>query len=216
MVVLASGEGSTLAAVLDAAQDPAYGARVVAVVTDKDNVGALDHARAHGLATATVRPGDFPTRAHWDEALARTVASFDPGIVLLAGFMRLVGEPSLTRFAGRIVNTHPALLPAFPGAHAVRDAVAAGVKVTGCSIILVDAGVDTGPIVAQAAVAVEDGDTEDVLHARIKDVERSLVAATVGRMAREGWTVSGRHVRMGAAVPADKQTHDQTHDQEDS
>lgn len=196
--MLASGAGTTMRAVIDAAQDPAYGARVVAVVTDNPDAGALDIAREHGLATAVVRLADFADRGQWDEAVARTVASFDPDLVLLAGFMRLLGAPALDRFGGRIVNTHPALLPAYPGPHGVRDALAGGAKVTGCTVILVDAGVDTGPIVAQVAVEVHDDDDEAALHERIKDVERGLVAATLGRMAREGWTVTGRTVRIGA------------------
>ncbi|WP_062518672.1 phosphoribosylglycinamide formyltransferase [Demequina silvatica] len=201
VVVLASGAGSTLRAVLEAAREAAYGARVVGVVTDKDGIGALDIARESGVPTAVVRLADFESRALWDQAIARTVATFDPEIVLLAGFMRLLGAPSLERFGGRILNTHPALLPAYPGAHGVRDALAGGAKVTGCTVIVVDAGVDTGPIVAQAAVEVLDDDTESTLHERIKEVERVLVTATLGRLAREGWTVTGRTVRIGAANP---------------
>ncbi|MFN3867115.1 MAG: phosphoribosylglycinamide formyltransferase, partial [Demequina sp.] len=127
-------------------------------------------------------------------------ARYAPDLVLLAGFMRLVGAPSLTRFGGRIVNTHPALLPSYPGAHGVRDALAGGAKVTGCTVMLVDEGVDTGPIVAQAAVEVWDDDTESSLHERIKSVERGLVATTVGRMAREGWAVDGRRVTLGTVT----------------
>jgi phosphoribosylglycinamide formyltransferase 1 len=126
--------------------------------------------------------------------------------VVLAGFMRLLGAPSLERFGGRIVNTHPALLPSYPGAHGVRDALAGGAKVTGCTVIIVDAGVDTGPIVAQAAVPVEDNDTEESLHERIKVVERNLLADTVGRLVREGWAVSGRTVRIGAAPDISEET----------
>ena len=144
-----------------------------------------------------VRFADFPDRAVWDQAVARTIGSFEPDLVVLAGFMRILGEPSLTRFDGHIINTHPALLPSYPGAHGVRDALAGGAKVTGCTVIIVDAGVDSGPIVAQAAVAVEDNDTEDSLHDRIKVIERELVVNTVGRMVREGWSVDGRAVRIG-------------------
>ncbi|WP_062517664.1 phosphoribosylglycinamide formyltransferase [Demequina gelatinilytica] len=201
VVVLASGTGSILRAVIEAAREEAFGARVVGVVTDKDDAGALAIAREAGIPTAVVRLEDFESRALWDEAVARTLATFDPELVLLAGFMRLLGAPVLDRFGGRIVNTHPALLPAYPGAHGVRDALAGGAKVTGCSVILVDAGVDTGPIVAQAAVEVLDDDTESTLHARIKEVEQVLVARTIGRMAREGWTVTGRSVRFGAPTP---------------
>lgn len=197
LVVLASGTGTTLEAVLAGASDTGFGARVVAVVADRADAPALDLARTAGVATAVVAPPDFADRDQWDAALARTVTSFSPDLVLMAGFMRLVGAPLLDAFDGRLVNTHPSLLPAFPGAHAVRDALAAGVKVTGCTVMLVDAGVDTGPVVAQEAVPVEDDDDEATLHERIKQVERVLVTRTVGRMARDGWTVTGRHVRLG-------------------
>lgn len=187
-----------MAALLDAARSPEFGARVVGVIADTDAAGGLEVARAQGIPTAVVALADFPDRATWDVALAQAIGAFDPTLVVLAGFMRIVGEPSLARWGGRMVNTHPALLPSFPGAHGVRDALAAGVKVSGCTVILVDAGVDTGPILAQEAVPVRDNDTEDSLHARIKDVERALVVTTVGRMVREGWTQEGRVVRLGA------------------
>lgn len=197
MVVLVSGAGSNLAALLVAHTDPAYGARVVAVVSDRAGAGGLEVARAAGVATAVVRPGDFDDRAAWDVALAGTVAVFRPTLVVSAGFMRILGAPFLARFAGRVLNTHPALLPAFPGAHGVRDALAHGVKVTGCTVHLVDAGVDTGPIVAQRAVEVLDDDDEERLHERIKAVERALLVDVVGRIARGGVTVDGRSVRIG-------------------
>lgn len=196
-MILISGAGSTMRAVLEATQSADYGATVVGVISDRADAAGLDIARDAQIPTATVAMADFPDRATWDQAVARTIASFDPDIVLLAGFMRILGAPSLERFGGRIVNTHPALLPSFPGAHGVRDALAGGVKVTGCTVMLVDAGVDTGPIVAQAAVEVWDNDTEESLHERIKQVERTLVALTVGRMAREGWNVDGRRVTLG-------------------
>lgn len=186
-------------AILAATADPAYGARVAAVISDRDDAAGLDIASAAGIPTATVRLADFPDRALWDQAVARTIASFQPDLVMLAGFMRILGGPSLAQFGGRMVNTHPALLPAYPGAHAVRDALADGAKVTGCTVMIVDAGVDTGPIVAQAAVQVEDNDNEESLHERIKAVERDLVVATIGRMVREGWSVDGRTVRLGPA-----------------
>lgn len=179
-----------------AANDATYGASVVAVVADREAPGLLI-AREAGIPTAVVAPADFPDRATWDAALARTVATFNPDIVVLAGFMRIIGAPLLAAYGGRIVNTHPALLPAFPGAKGVADALAAGVKVTGCTVMIVDEGVDTGPILAQKAVDVREDDTEQTLHARIKDVEKDLVVATVGTMAREGWTVSGRTTRLG-------------------
>jgi len=186
-------------AILAATADPAYGARVAAVISDRDDAAGLDIAASAGIPTATVRLADFPDRALWDQAVARTIASFQPDLVMLAGFMRILGGPSLAQFGGRMVNTHPALLPAYPGAHAVRDALADGAKITGCTVMIVDAGVDTGPIVAQAAVHVEDNDNEESLHERIKSVERDLVVATIGRMLREGWSVDGRTVRLGPA-----------------
>jgi phosphoribosylglycinamide formyltransferase-1 len=197
VVVLVSGAGSNLATLLVAHADPAYGARVVAVVSDRAGAGGLEVARAAGVATAVVRPGDFDDRAAWDAALAETVAVFRPTLVVSAGFMRILGAPFLARFAGRVLNTHPALLPAFPGAHGVRDALAHAVKVTGCTVHLVDAGVDTGPIVAQRAVEVLDDDDEEHLHERIKAVERELLVDVVGRIARGGVTVDGRSVRIG-------------------
>jgi len=198
LVILVSGAGTTMQAILEATRDPAYGARVAGVIADRPGIAALDIAEAAGVPTAVVSLTDFPDRATWDEALARTMGSFTPDLVVHAGFMKIVGAPSLERFGGRMVNTHPALLPSFPGAHGVRDALAAGVKVTGCSVIIIDEGVDTGPIVAQAAVEVRDNDSESSLHERIKTVERDLVVHTVGTMVREGWTVDGRVVRLGS------------------
>ena len=199
VVVLVSGAGTNLAALLAAHTDPAYGARVVGVVSNRADAPALARAQAAGVATAVVAPADFPDRPAWDEGLARAVEVFDPELVVLAGFMRILGEPFLLRFGGRILNTHPALLPAFPGAHGVRDALAHGVRVTGCTVHLVDAGVDTGPILAQRAVEIRDDDDEAGLHERIKAVERELVVDVVGRVARGGVTVTGRTARIGSA-----------------
>jgi phosphoribosylglycinamide formyltransferase-1 len=195
--VLVSGGGSNLAALLAAASDPAFGARVVGVLSDDPTAGGLEVASAAGVATAVVRPADFPDRAAWDAALAGAVAVFGPTLVVSAGFMRILGAAFLARFAGRVVNTHPALLPAFPGAHGVRDALAHGVRVTGCTVHLVDEGVDTGPIIAQRAVEVLDDDDETSLHERIKTVERALLVDVVGRIARDGLTVEGRRARLG-------------------
>ena len=139
---------------------------------------------------------DHPDRVAWDVALAEAVAAHRPDLIVSAGFMRVLGAPVLERFPDRIVNPHPALLPAFPGTHAVRDALQHGVKVTGCTLHVVDGGVDTGPIVAQAAVPVQVDDDENRLHERIKTVERRLLVEWVGRMAREGWTVRGRKVTV--------------------
>jgi phosphoribosylglycinamide formyltransferase-1 len=197
LVVLVSGTGSNLAALLAAHDDPAYGARVVAVVADRANIRALEIAREAGIPTAVVSVKDFDDRAAWDAAIAETVAVFSPDLVVLAGFMKLFGATFLGRFGGRIVNTHPALLPSFPGAHGVRDALAYGVKVTGCTVMVVDEGVDTGPILAQATVTVEPDDDEATLHERIKAVERTLLVEWVGRIARGGLRVEGRHAIVG-------------------
>lgn len=194
LVVLVSGTGSNLAALLAAHAEAAYGARVVAVVTDKPNAGALDLAQQAGVPTAVVNPRDFDSRPEWDAALARAVDVFAPDLVVSAGFMRILGANFLERFGGRTINTHPALLPAFPGAHGVRDALAHGVRVTGCTLHLVDAGVDTGPIIAQAAVVIEPDDDEESLHERIKVVERELLVDWVGRIARGTLIVTDRRV----------------------
>ena len=196
MVVLASGNGSTLQALLDAAADPAYGVTVVAVGSDRDGAGALDRARTAGVDTFVCAPAGHADRAGWDVALADRVAALTPDLVVSAGFMRLVGPVFLDRFAGRFVNSHPALLPAFPGMHGPRDALAYGAKVSGATLFVVDGGVDTGPIVAQRAVAVLDGDDEESLHERIKVEERAMLVDVVGRLAREGWTVTGRKVTI--------------------
>ena len=164
--------------------------------TDRDGVRAVERALAAGVEAFTVRLADHPDRASWDAALADELLRHEPDLVVCAGFMRLLGRPVLERFPHRVVNTHPALLPAFPGAHAVPDALAYGVKVTGVTVHLVDEGVDTGPVIAQAAVPVLPGDTEQTLHARIQDVEQPLYVDAVGRLARGGWTVEGRTVHL--------------------
>ena len=195
--MLASGTGNTLQAVLDATADPSYGAQVVAVGTDRGGVRALERATDAGVAAFTVALTDCPDRAAWNVALAHAVAAHDPDLVVCAGFIRILSADFLARFPAKVVNTHPALLPSFPGAHAVADALAYGVRVTGVTVHLVDEGVDTGPVVAQAAVPVEDDDDEASLHARIQRVEQPLYVEAIGRMAREGWTVEGRTVRFG-------------------
>jgi phosphoribosylglycinamide formyltransferase-1 len=198
LVVLASGEGTNLQALIGACADPAYGAAVVAVGADRDGTGALKRAQQASIPGFTLRVGDFESRGKWDEALAARCARYQPDLIVCAGFMKLVGKAFLARFAGRCLNTHPALLPSFPGMHGVRDALDYGVKMTGCTVFLVDEGVDQGPVVAQAAVPVHDDDDEETLHERIKVTERALLVATVGRMAREGWSVQGdRKVRIG-------------------
>ena len=197
MLVLVSGTGSILQALLDACADPAFGAQIVAVGADRDGTGGVDRARSAGVPTFVRRLADSPDRAAWDKALMQDCAAFKPDLVVAAGFLKLVGADFLAEFGGRLINTHPALLPSFPGMHSVRDALAHGVKVTGCSVILADAGVDSGPIVAQTAVPVLADDDEFTLHERIKVAERVLVVETIGRMVREGWSVHGRTVRLG-------------------
>jgi len=181
VVVLLSGTGSLCAALLAATDDPDYPATVVAVGADRD-VEGLAHARRRGLPTFVVPLRDHPDRAAWDRALTAAVAEHRPDLVVSAGFMKIVGPAVLAAFGGRLVNTHPALLPAFPGAHAVRDALAAGVEVTGATVHLVDAGVDTGPVLAQREVRVLPDDDEDRLHERIKTAERELLVETVARL----------------------------------
>jgi phosphoribosylglycinamide formyltransferase 1 len=198
LLVLVSGTGSILQALMDACAEPDFGAQIVAVGADRYDTGGEARARAVGIPTFVRRLSDSPDRFAWDQALTQDCAAFKPDLVLMAGFLKLVGADFLTEFSGRMINTHPALLPSFPGMHSVRDALAHGVKVTGCSVILVDAGVDSGPILAQAAVNVHDDDDEESLHERIKVAERTLVVDTVGRMIREGWSVRGRAVRMGS------------------
>jgi len=196
VVVLVSGGGTNLQALLDAAADPAYGVRVAAVGADREDIEGLARARRAGIPTFVCAVADHATREDWDAALTEQVAAYDPCLVVLAGFMRLTGAAFLARFGGRTVNTHPALSPSFPGMQGPRDALAYGVKVTGATLFVVDAGVDTGPIVAQAAVPVLDDDDERTLHERIKTVERELLVDTVGRMCREGFTVTGRKVTI--------------------
>jgi phosphoribosylglycinamide formyltransferase 1 len=199
LVVLVSGAGTNLQALLDACTDPAYGAEVVAVGADRDGIEGLERAARSGVPTFVERVQDHPTRAAWDQALAAACRRHRPDLVVLAGFMKLAGEAFLAEHGGRTVNTHPALSPAFPGMHGPADALAHGVRVTGATLFVVDAGVDTGPIVAQTAVPVEDDDDVETLHERIKVAERAMLVEAVGRMAREGFRVEGRKVRFGPA-----------------
>jgi phosphoribosylglycinamide formyltransferase 1 len=197
LVVLVSGSGTNLQALLDASADPSYGAHVVAVGADRDDIEGQRRAERAGVPTFVVRLGDHPDRTAWDNALTKAVAEHDPDLVVLAGFMKLVGQAFLDSFGGRCVNTHPALSPAFPGMHGPADALAHGVKITGATLFVVDEGVDTGAIVAQTAVPVADDDSVESLHERIKVAERRMLVDTVGRMAREGFTVNDRKVRFG-------------------
>ncbi|MCG7304429.1 MULTISPECIES: phosphoribosylglycinamide formyltransferase [Micrococcaceae] len=175
-VVLLSGSGTNFQAVVDAVSAGRLtGVEIVAVGTDQPGAAGLHRADVLGAETFVVDPRDYDARAGWDAALASAVAGFSPDVVVCSGFMRILGAAFLERFGDRTVNTHPALLPSFPGAHGVRDALAYGVKVTGCTVHWVDAGVDTGPIIAQRAVEVRDGESQDELHERIKVQERSAL-----------------------------------------
>lgn len=196
VVVLVSGTGTLLQALLEASAGSEYGATVVAIGSDRDGTGGEKKARDVGVDTFVVKVSDYPDRDAWDEALASAVAAYSPDLVVSAGFMKLVGPTFLAQFGGRMINTHPALLPAFPGMHGARDALEHGVKVTGSTLFIVDAGVDSGPIVAQRVVEVRDDDDDASLHERIKVVEREMLVDVVGRMAREGWTVTGRKVTI--------------------
>ncbi|HET6818492.1 MAG TPA: phosphoribosylglycinamide formyltransferase [Mycobacteriales bacterium] len=195
LAVLVSGGGSILQALLDACADPAYGAAVSVVGADRAGIEGLLRAERAQVPTFALPVTEFADRDDWDAALTDTVAAYAPDLVVSAGYMKILGKRFLERFT--VVNTHPALLPSFPGAHAVRDALHYGVHVTGCTVHLVDGGVDTGPVIAQQAVTVEDGDDESALHERIKAVERKLLIEVVGRMVRDGWKVDGRKVRLG-------------------
>ncbi|MCX5399230.1 phosphoribosylglycinamide formyltransferase [Streptomyces sp. NBC_00102] len=202
LVVLVSGSGTNLQALLDAidADPQGYGARIVAVGADREGIVGLERAERAGIPTFVCKVKDHATREEWDAALAAATAGYRPDLVVSAGFMKIVGKEFLAAFGGRIVNTHPALLPSFPGAHGVRDALAYGVKVTGCTVHFVDDGVDTGPIIAQGVVEVTEEDTpegEAALHERIKEVERKLLVEAVGRIARDGHRIEGRKVHLG-------------------
>lgn len=194
LVVLVSGSGSLLQALMDACVDPAYGAKIVAVGSDRQNIPGLDRAVAAGIPTFVQEVPDHPSRADWDRALTAEVAGYEPDLVISAGFMKLLGPNFLDRFEGRIINTHPALLPSFPGMHGPRDALAYGVKITGATVFLVDAGVDSGVILDQRAVPVEEDDTVQTLHERIKIVEREMLVAITHQLATRTWRIVDRKV----------------------
>lgn len=208
VVVLVSGSGSILQALIEATADPAYGVHIVGVGADRTGTLALHRAQQAGLATFVCAVQDHPDRATWDRSMAahladllppEAVTGHLPRLVVSAGFMKILGPSALRGVT--VLNTHPALLPSFPGAHAVRDALEHGVAVTGCTLHVVDAGVDTGPIVAQRAVPVRPGDTEAALHSRIKVVERDLLVRTVHRLATGELPLPGRS-------PGDRTTSD--------
>ncbi|TXL57270.1 phosphoribosylglycinamide formyltransferase [Aeromicrobium terrae] len=188
LVVLVSGGGTNLQALIDATTSADYGAEIVAVGADREGIEGLARAERAGIRTFVVRTADHPDRAAWDVALAEAVEDHQPDLVVLAGFMKLVGPAFLALFGGRTVNTHPSLLPSFPGMQAPKDALEFGVKVTGATLFVVDAGVDTGPIIAQVAVPVLDDDDVESLHERIKVSERTMLVDWIGRLVREAST----------------------------
>ena len=196
LVVLISGSGSNLQALLNATSDNSYGARVVGVGADRDGIAGLEHAAAAGVPSFVDSVKAYPTRDEWDAALTAHVAEFKPDLVISAGFLKLVGPEFLAAFGDRYINTHNALLPSFPGIHGPRDALAYGVRIAGATLFFVDAGVDTGPIIAQVPVPVLDDDTEETLTERIKVAERAQLVEWVGRLVREGWTIENRKVRI--------------------
>ena len=194
LVVLVSGTGTLLQALIDATADPGYGAEIVAVGADRTGIAGLQRAARAGIPTFVEALSRGDDRSDWDRRLTAQVAAYRPDLVISAGFMKLVGDHFLASFGGKMINTHPALLPSFPGMNGPRDALAYGVKITGASVFLVDAGVDTGVIVDQAAVPVADDDTVESLHERIKVAERDLLVDTTHRLATRRWQVSGRKV----------------------
>jgi phosphoribosylglycinamide formyltransferase-1 len=185
LIVLASGAGTLLQALLDAQTDPAYPAEVVAVLSDRPDAAALGRAGRHGVPVDVVALPDFADREAWDRELGEKAAAHRPDLVVLAGFMKLLSREFLHRFPGQVINTHPGLLPAFPGAHAVRDALNAGVSVTGASVIWVDEGIDTGEVIAHVEVSLLAADDEDSLHERIKVVEREMLVRVIAELVGE-------------------------------
>jgi phosphoribosylglycinamide formyltransferase-1 len=194
IVVLVSGTGTLLQALIDACQLPGYGVQVVAVGSDRPGVAALARATAAGIPTFVQSLDEHPNRQDWDRALTKELTAYDPDLVVSAGFLKLVGPEFLDAFGGRTINTHPALLPSFPGIHGPRDALAYGVKISGATVFLVDAGVDTGVILAQAAVPVAEDDTVETLHERIKVAERELLVDITHLLATRRWRVEDRKV----------------------
>ena len=195
IVVLVSGSGTNLQALIDASHNPEFGVSIVAVGADSGDIEGLRRAERHDIPTFVLPLKDFSDRAAWDVAL--TATEFEPEIVVLAGFMKLAGPAFLAQFGGRTLNTHPALSPSFPGMHGPRDALEYGVKITGATLFVVDAGVDTGPIVAQVSVPVLDSDDVETLHERIKAGEREMLVEWVGKLARNSFHIDGRRVVLG-------------------
>ena len=195
-MVLISGTGTNLQALIDACQDPSFGATVVAVGSDRDGIEGLARAEKADLPTFVRSVKAFETREEWDRSVTDAIAPYEPDLIISAGFLKLVGAAFLDAYGDRYINTHNALLPSFPGIHGPRDAFQHGVKLAGATLFFVDSGVDTGQIIAQVAVPVEDDDTEDTLTERIKVAERRQLVDAVGRMVRHGWTITGRKVTI--------------------
>lgn len=194
IVLLASGSGTLTQAVIDAFAETDSGVEIVGVGSDSQTAGVLDRAKSQSIPSFVVRPKDCPSREVWNLRLRDAVADLSPDWVISAGFMRILGPSFIAAFPDRIINTHPALLPAFPGAHGVRDALAHGVRITGGTIHLVDSGVDTGPIITQFAVPISDEDTEESVHERIKTQERSELVRLLAHLAQHDLVIDGRHV----------------------
>ena len=182
IVVLISGSGSNLRALLEACDNPLFPAKILAVGSEKPAEG-LSHAEEYGVPTFVVEPELFDSRDQWSEVLLRNVQYHNPDLVVLAGFMKVLPAGFVSALSPNLINMHPSLLPAFPGAHAVRDAIAAGASVTGATVHIVDAGVDTGPVLAQREVAVANGISESDLHEQIKTIERALIVEVVSEIA---------------------------------
>jgi phosphoribosylglycinamide formyltransferase-1 len=206
IVVLVSGRGSNLRAIVEAIDEGRCAARIVGVVSDRRSAPALGFASERGLPTCVVHPREHSSREAWDAALAEAVGAWGAELVVLAGFMRIVGPAMIAAFPWRIVNVHPALLPSFPGSDGPAQAIAAGVRISGCTVHLVDAGVDTGPILAQAAVPVRGDDTVESLHRRIQRQEHRLLPSVVDAIAR-GWMELGASPTVAPAhEPSDGST----------
>ena len=198
LVVLVSGTGSNMEAILQASQDSAYGAQIVAVGADREGTRGLEIAEDAGIPTFVEKLSDYADRDAWNLAIRDVVAEYQPDIVVLAGFLKLLGPDFLAAFPYRVINPHNALLPSFPGVHGPADALAYGVKISGATLFIVDPGVDTGAILSQVTCPVLDRDDVDSLLERIKGVEREQLVDCVGTMAREGWWVEGRRAGLGA------------------
>lgn len=192
--VLASGRGSNLVAILRACAQPGFPARVAIVISDREQAAALGEARAAGIEAVWVNPKDFADREAFDLALVGELRGRDVGLVCHAGFMRILSPAYVRAFAGRALNVHPSLLPAFPGLHAQRQALEHGVRITGATVHFIDEGVDTGPIVLQAAVPVERGDTEETLAARVLAEEHRLYPEAIRLFAEGRLRIDGRRV----------------------